>query len=46
VIDCESGRMSLGLAQTLSVHLGAQYLTVDEVGADQLVDAVRQGRAA
>jgi magnesium chelatase subunit D len=46
LIDCESGRMSLGLAQTLSVHLGAQYVTVGEVGADQLVDAVRQGRAA
>jgi magnesium chelatase subunit D len=46
VIDCESGRMSLGLAQTLSNHLGAQYVTVDEVGADQLVRAVRQSRAA
>jgi magnesium chelatase subunit D len=46
VIDCESGRMSLGLAHTLSVHLGAQHVTVDEVGADQLVHAVRQGRAA
>ena len=46
VIDCESGRMSLGLAQTLSNHLGAQYVTVGEVGADQLVHAVRQGRAA
>jgi magnesium chelatase subunit D len=46
VIDCESGRMSLGLANRLSVHLGAQYVTVDEVGADQLVHAVRQGRAA
>jgi magnesium chelatase subunit D len=46
VIDCESGRMSLGLAQRLSVHLGAQYVTVDEVGADQLVHAVRRGRAA
>jgi magnesium chelatase subunit D len=46
VIDCESGPMSLGLAQSLSVHLDAQYLTVDEVGADQLVRAVRQGRAA
>jgi magnesium chelatase subunit D len=46
VIDCESGRISLGLAQTLSVHLGAQYVTLDEVGADQLVRAVRQGRAA
>ena len=46
VIDCESGRLALGLAQTLSIHLGAQYLTVGEVGADQLVHAVRQGRAA
>jgi len=46
VIDCESGRMSLGLAHRLSIHLGAQHVTVDEVGADQLVRAVRQGRAA
>jgi magnesium chelatase subunit D len=46
VIDCESGRISLGLAQTLSVHLGAQYVTVGEVGTDQLLRAVRQGRAA
>jgi magnesium chelatase subunit D len=46
LIDCESGRMSLGLAQTLSIHLGAQYVTVGEVGADQLVHAVREGRAA
>ena len=46
LIDCESGRMSLGLAQTLSIHLGAQYVTVGEVGADQLLDAVRQSRAA
>jgi magnesium chelatase subunit D len=46
VIDCESGRLALGLAQTLSTHLGAQYLTVGEVGADQLIHAVRHGRAA
>ena len=46
VIDCESGRLALGLALTLSIHLGAQYLTVGDVGADQLVHAVRQGRAA
>jgi magnesium chelatase subunit D len=46
VIDCESGRMSLGLAHRLSIHLGAQHMTVDEVRADQLVHAVRQGRAA
>jgi len=46
VVDCESGQMALGLAQRLSVHLGAQYVTVGEVGADQLIHAVRQGRAA
>jgi magnesium chelatase subunit D len=46
VIDCESGPMALGMAQSLSVHLGAQYLTVGEVAADQLVDAVRRGQAA
>jgi magnesium chelatase subunit D len=46
LIDCETGRMSLGLAQTLSLHLGSQYVTVDEVAADQLVQAVRHSRAA
>jgi magnesium chelatase subunit D len=46
LIDCETGPMSLGLAQALSLHLGAQYLTVDEVAADQLVQAVRHSRAA
>lgn len=46
VIDCETGRMSLGLARTLSLHLDAQYVTVDEVAADQLVQAVRHSRAA
>jgi magnesium chelatase subunit D len=46
LIDCETGRMSLGLARTLSLHLDAQYVTVDEVAADQLVQAVRHSRAA
>jgi magnesium chelatase subunit D len=46
VIDCESGRMALGLARSLSIHLGAQYVSVDEVAADQLVHAVRRDRAA
>jgi magnesium chelatase subunit D len=46
LIDCESGRMALGLGRMLSIHLGAQYVTVGEVAADQLVAAVRQGRAA
>jgi magnesium chelatase subunit D len=46
VVDCESGQMALGLASALSVHLGGQYITIGEVGADQLVHAIRQGRAA
>jgi magnesium chelatase subunit D len=46
VIDCESGRIALGLARSLSIHLGAQYVSVDEVAADQLVQAVRRDRAA
>jgi magnesium chelatase subunit D len=46
VVDCESGRLALGLASALSVHLGAQYITLGEVGADQLVHAIRQSRAA
>jgi magnesium chelatase subunit D len=46
VVDCESGRLALGLASVLSVHLGAQYITLGEVGADQLVHAIRQSRAA
>jgi magnesium chelatase subunit D len=46
VVDCESGRMALGMAQRLSIHLGAQYLTVEDVAANQLVDAVRRGQAA
>ncbi len=41
VIDCESGRFSLGLAATLSAHLGAEHVPVSEVAADQLVTAVR-----
>jgi Mg-chelatase subunit ChlD len=38
--------MALGMAQRLSIHLGAQYLTVEDVAANQLVDAVRRGQAA
>ncbi len=42
VIDCETGRFTLGLAARLSDHLGAEYVPVGEVGADQLVGALRQ----
>lgn len=50
VIDCETG-FGLGLARTLSLHLGAEHVPVGEVAADQLVSVVHraapvQGRAA
>jgi len=46
VIDCETGRFTLGLAVTLSTHLGAQYVRVDELAADHVLSAVQHGRAA
>ena len=47
VIDCETGRFTLGLAATLSQHLGAQYVKVDEVAADQLLGVIQHsGQAA
>jgi magnesium chelatase subunit D len=45
LIDCETGRFTLGLAARLSAHLGAEHVPVGEVAADRLVTAVR-GRAA
>ncbi|WP_300681009.1 VWA domain-containing protein [Nocardioides sp.] len=41
VIDGESGPMRLGLAKTLAVHLGAEYLSVDQVDAAVLTDTAR-----
>jgi magnesium chelatase subunit D len=46
VVDCETGRLRLGLAAELSARLGAQYVPVGEVGAATIVNAVAQGRAA
>ncbi len=46
LVDCESGRMSLGLARVLSAHLGAEHVPVAEVAAEHLVRAVRDRRAA
>jgi len=48
VMDCESGRMRLGLAADLAAHLGAEHIPLAEVAADSLADAVRArtGRAA
>ncbi|KQS69001.1 magnesium chelatase [Modestobacter sp. Leaf380] len=41
VVDCESGYVRLGLAQTLGAHLGAQTLRLEELGAQQLVSTVK-----
>ncbi len=46
VVDCETGRMSLGLARDLAVRLGADHVRLGEVAAGSLVDAVRTERAA
>ncbi len=42
VIDCETGRLSLGLAAALSEHLGAEHVAVGEVAADSVLTAVRR----
>ncbi|MBE1579319.1 putative cobaltochelatase [Amycolatopsis roodepoortensis] len=49
VMDCESGKMRLGLAAELAEHLGAEHVPVAEVAADTLAGTVRtriSGRAA
>jgi len=48
VMDCESGKMRLGLAAELAEHLGAEHVPVAEIAADTLAGAVRTrtGRAA
>ena len=46
VVDCETGRMNLGLAADLAVRLGADHVKLGEVAAGSLVDAVRNERAA
>ncbi len=42
VVDCESGRMRLGLAARLAEHLGAEHVPLGQVRADSLVGEVRQ----
>jgi magnesium chelatase subunit D len=42
VIDCETGRFALGLAEILSARLGAQHVPVADLAADQVLTAVRQ----
>lgn len=48
VMDCESGKMRLGLAADLAAHLGADHVLLTDVAAESLADAVRArtGRAA
>ncbi|MEC3982211.1 putative cobaltochelatase [Amycolatopsis sp. H20-H5] len=49
VMDCESGKMRLGLAAELAVRLGAEHVPLGEVAAETLAGAVRSrtsGRAA
>ncbi|SFO98175.1 magnesium chelatase subunit D [Amycolatopsis arida] len=45
VVDCESGRMRLGLAAELAARLGAEHLPLGEVAADALAHEVKR-RAA
>ena len=49
VMDCESGKMRLGLAAELAARLGAEHVPLGEVAASSLTGAVRartSGRAA
>ena len=41
VVDCESGRMRIGLAATLARHLGADHVPLGDVNAQALADIVR-----
>jgi magnesium chelatase subunit D len=41
VVDCESGRMRMGLAATLAQHLHADYVPLGHVNAEALTDIVR-----
>ncbi len=44
VVDCESGRMSLGLALGLAEDLQAQYVKLAEVNAESLAGVAATGR--
>lgn len=41
VMDCESGKMRLGLAAELATRLGAEHVPLAEVAAESLAGAVR-----
>ncbi|MGB3484875.1 MAG: magnesium chelatase, partial [Mycobacterium sp.] len=40
VVDCESGRMRLGLARTLAGYLGAEHVALAQLNAEALTDIV------
>lgn len=42
VVDCETGRMRLGLARTLAEHLGAEHIPLAHVNAEALTGIVRE----
>lgn len=42
VVDCESGRVRLGLARQLAARLGGEYLRLEELAADALVGVVHE----
>jgi magnesium chelatase subunit D len=46
VVDCEQGRVRLGLAQKLATDLGADYLRLDDVTTEPLADIVSERRPA
>ena len=47
VIDVErQGLISFGLARQLSSHMGARYFKIEDLRADLLVDALREGQMA
>jgi len=46
VIDCESGRMRMGLAATLAGHLHADLVPLHHVSAEALADIVRGATSA
>ena len=41
VVDCESGRMRMGLAAILAQHLNADHVPLAHVNAQALADIVR-----
>ena len=44
VVDCETGRFSLGLAARLSDDLGAEHVRIGDLAADQLVRTIQAQR--